>query len=216
MRRETGAALDCLRHRGAPLALARQHPLTSAFDFYRLKEPERGPSGGFEYLRRQNAGGEEIGGIATWVPATMDLAMGDLLRNMRSSRIFSVCGLPDARVEKAGRTNTASRPSASKSSTRWRRTPTIARDPTSRHSFSNTDYDGLRFHVRQVFFPRTSAWSGLKRSLRGAFDEGVRERLAGAVGAPFRAGAHARTAVKAIDDRGNEPMAVEQLSEAEG
>ena len=46
-----------------PLALARQRLLTSAFDFYELKEPERGPAGGFEYRRKQNRRGEEVGGI---------------------------------------------------------------------------------------------------------------------------------------------------------
>ena len=50
-----------------PLALARQRLLTSTFDFYRLKEPERGPAGGFEYLRRQNRRGEEVGGIVPHV-----------------------------------------------------------------------------------------------------------------------------------------------------
>ena len=32
---------------------------------------------------------------ATYVQATHDLMMGDLLKNMRSSQIFSVCGLPE-------------------------------------------------------------------------------------------------------------------------
>ena len=50
-----------------PLALARQRLLTSTFDFYRLVEPERGPAGGFEYRRRQNRRGEEIGGIVPHV-----------------------------------------------------------------------------------------------------------------------------------------------------
>ncbi|MDO8679854.1 MAG: DNA methyltransferase [Acidobacteriota bacterium] len=35
---------------------------------------------------------------ATYVQATPDLMMGDLLKNMRSSQIFSVCGLPDIKV----------------------------------------------------------------------------------------------------------------------
>ena len=50
-----------------PLALARQRLLTSTFDFYRLAEPERGPAGGFEYRRRQNRRGEEIGGVVPHV-----------------------------------------------------------------------------------------------------------------------------------------------------
>ena len=44
---------------------------------------------------------EEVMGIpATYVQATMDLNMGDLLKNMRSSQIFSVCGLPEIAVRK--------------------------------------------------------------------------------------------------------------------
>ena len=31
---------------------------------------------------------------------SMDLLMGDLLKNLRSSQIFSVCGLPDVRIER--------------------------------------------------------------------------------------------------------------------
>ena len=37
---------------------------------------------------------------ATYVQATPDLMMGDLLKNMRSSQIFSVCGLPDVAIHR--------------------------------------------------------------------------------------------------------------------
>jgi adenine-specific DNA-methyltransferase len=39
-----------------------------------------------------------VGVPATYVQATPDLMMGDLLKNMRSSQIFSVCGLPEVEV----------------------------------------------------------------------------------------------------------------------
>ena len=39
-----------------------------------------------------------VGVPATYVQATPDLLMGDLLKNMRSSQIFSVCGLPEVEV----------------------------------------------------------------------------------------------------------------------
>ena len=39
---------------------------------------------------------------ATYVQATPDLMMGDLLKNMRSSQIFSVCGLPEVEVRSTG------------------------------------------------------------------------------------------------------------------
>ena len=45
---------------------------------------------------------QSIGFPAAWVQASMDLVMGDLLKNMRSSQIFAVCGLPDVQIEQAG------------------------------------------------------------------------------------------------------------------
>ena len=41
-----------------------------------------------------------VGVPATYVQATPDLLMGDLLKNMRSSQIFSVCGLPEVALRK--------------------------------------------------------------------------------------------------------------------
>lgn len=46
-----------------PLALARQRLLTATFPYYNLKNPQVGPMGGFEYKRRQNRKGEEVGGL---------------------------------------------------------------------------------------------------------------------------------------------------------
>ena len=43
---------------------------------------------------------EVVGLPATYVQATPDLMMGDLLKNMRSSQIFSVCGQPEIEVRK--------------------------------------------------------------------------------------------------------------------
>lgn len=37
---------------------------------------------------------------ATYIQATPDLLMGDLLKNMISSQIFSVCGLPEIEITK--------------------------------------------------------------------------------------------------------------------
>ena len=57
--------------------------------------------------RAEIEGGEAALGLpATYVTASMDLQMGDLLRNQRSSQIFAVCGLPEIAViplSKAGR-----------------------------------------------------------------------------------------------------------------
>jgi len=50
-----------------PLALARQRLLTATYDYYDLKDRERGPGGGFIYKRKQNKKGEEVGGIVPHV-----------------------------------------------------------------------------------------------------------------------------------------------------
>jgi len=159
-----------------PLALARQRLLTATFDYYELREPDKGPAGGFKYERRQNNKGEEVGGIvphvtlksiaqneppaeeilvdrpenvsgvvrvsgtfaaareayaksythlfvigfsaqanatkfiqncavsigipATYVNATMDILMADLLKTSRASQIFSVTGQPEIKIIK--------------------------------------------------------------------------------------------------------------------
>jgi len=46
-----------------PLALARQRLLTATYPYYRLKDRQRGPAGGFVYERKQNRTGVEVGGI---------------------------------------------------------------------------------------------------------------------------------------------------------
>jgi len=56
--------IDCSR---VPLALARQRLLTATFDWYDLQNDSSGPVGGFVYKRRQNARGEQIGGIVPYV-----------------------------------------------------------------------------------------------------------------------------------------------------
>jgi adenine-specific DNA-methyltransferase len=158
---------------------------------------------------------EEVMGIAaTYVQATMDLNMGDLLKNMRSSQIFSVCGLPEIAVRKMadGRYEVEL-------------LGLDVFDPISmenHHSkgddvpawLLDTDYNGMCFHVTQAFFPRTSAWDALKKALKADYEASLWDHLAGAVSAPFEADKNAQIAVKVIDDRGNELMVVKKLSDA--
>ncbi len=81
-----------------PLAIARQRLLTARLDYYRLKEPARGPVGGFEYQRRQNAKGEEVGGIVPHItlesiandePTTEEVLVD---RPERDDNVTRVCG----------------------------------------------------------------------------------------------------------------------------
>ncbi len=155
---------------------------------------------------------------ATYVQATPDLMMGDLLKTMRSSQIFSVCGLPEVKVRRIKiKGNGAIQYEVEL-------VGLDVFDPIEMKSdhqpgddvpawFLDTDYNGLCFHVSQAFFPRTSAWDSLKRALRGTYDEAVWDHLAGTISAPFEAGEQGQIAVKVIDDRGNELMVVKSLKE---
>jgi adenine-specific DNA-methyltransferase len=173
----------------------------------------------------------KIGIPCTYLQATMDLQMGDLLKNMRSSQIFSVCGLPDVRVGRA----VPSAPSGE--SPRKRRGEDTATyrwqaeligldtfDPVTMEAdhlkaddvpawLLDTDYNGMVFRVRQAFFPRTGAWENLKKALRVEFEDTVWDHLAGTTSAPFPAGEHGQIAVKVIDPRGNELLVVKKLEE---
>jgi adenine-specific DNA-methyltransferase len=156
---------------------------------------------------------KSVGVSGTYVQASPDLLMGDLLKNMRSSQIFSVCGLPDVDVRKEkGRYVVELRgvdvfdPVEMKTESRkggdvpaW---------------FLDTDYNGLCFHVCQAFFPRTGAWDALKKALRADYDPTVFDHLAGQISAPFEEGDKKKIAVKVVDDRGNELLVVKLLSEA--
>jgi adenine-specific DNA-methyltransferase len=148
---------------------------------------------------------------ATYIQATPDILMGDLLKNMRSSQIFSVCGLPEIKIHKTdeGRYQVEL-------------LGLDVFDPTTMdvdHQqgknvpawFLDTDYNSLSFHVNQAFFPRTSAWDSIKKALKGTYEDSVWEHLAGTLSTEFDAGEHKQVAVKVIDDRGNELLVVKLL-----
>jgi adenine-specific DNA-methyltransferase len=155
---------------------------------------------------------------ATYIQATPDLIMTDLLKNMRSSQIFSVCGLPDVRLRRL----------KTEDGTRYQvellgldTFDPVSMDALHRSGndvpvwFLDCDYNELCFHVSQAFFPRTSAWDNLKKALRATHQETVWDHLSGTTSAPFEAGVRGQIAVKVIDDRGNELLVVKKLSEAE-
>ncbi len=138
--------------------------------------------------------------------------MGGLLKTTPGSQIFTVFGMPRTkllgpdqdglfRIEKEGVDiynpveNTL--------------LPTGAEKMAAR--FVGSDYDGRTFCVMQAFFPDKRAWKKLSRALKGVVDEAAFAALSGTVSLPFSAGQHRRAAVKVIDPRGNEVMAVHRL-----
>lgn len=155
---------------------------------------------------------------ATYVQATPDLMMGDLLKNMRSSQIFSVCGLPEVKIHKAKPETTGGPPRFEAELIGLDTFDPTTMDTDHRGGndvpcwMLDADYNNLCFRATQVFFPRTGAWESLKKALRADYDETVWDHLSGTRSAPFEAGEHKQIAVKVIDDRGNELLVVKELS----
>lgn len=157
---------------------------------------------------------------ATYVTATHDLMMGDLLKTTRASQIFAVCGMPDIAVRKLKpeKTGGPARYEVELRGLDVFDAVTMDLPPPLKGDnvpawLLDTDYNGLVFHGSQVFFPRTAAWDSLKKALNATHDESVWDHLAGTVSAPFEAGEHASIAVKVIDDRGNELLVVRNLQD---
>ena len=167
---------------------------------------------------------EVVGIPATYVQATTDLTMSDLLKTMRSSQIFSVCGLPDVKLYRVKGDDGSENyrvellgldifDPVTMQATHYKGEDAAEQDKVPAW-FLDTDYNGLCFHVSQAFFPRTAAWDSLKRALKGTYEDSVWDHLAGTTSELFEAGEHKQIAVKVIDDRGNELLVVKALSEA--
>jgi len=157
--------------------------------------------------------------LATYVAVTPDVAMSDLLKTTRASEIFSITGLPDAKVRKASKKGPEGQALYEVELRGLDLFDPQSMDTESVNGESvpcwmlDTDYDGLCFYATQVFFPKTSAWDNLQRSLRATFEDSIWEHLAGTVSEPFVLGERRRVAVKVIDERGNELMRVLDVTE---
>lgn len=155
----------------------------------------------------------------TYVTVTPDVAMSDLLKTSRASEIFSVTGLPDAVVRKAGKKNEegADLYEVELKGLDIFNPSTMEQEDIAAQNLPawmlDTDYDGMCFYATQVFFPKTAAWDNLQRSLKAEFDPSVWEHLAGTVSEPFSIGSKRRVAVKVIDERGNELMRLLEVLE---
>jgi adenine-specific DNA-methyltransferase len=148
--------------------------------------------------------------IFQFVHAAPDILVArDLLKTSKTTKLFTVFGLPDVRVKKAaGGEVTVTL------------TGVDIYDPTTGETvhddgenvaawFLDHDYDGRTFCVCQAFFPggkRKNPWEKLQKALKGAIDEDKFETLRGTTSIPFKPGK--KVAVKVIDDRGNEVVKV--------
>ncbi|MCC6195491.1 MAG: hypothetical protein IT518_13590 [Burkholderiales bacterium] len=155
---------------------------------------------------------------ASYVAVTPDVAMSDLLKTTRSSEIFSVTGLPDFEVRRAKKKGPEGQVLYE-----VELAGLDVFDPQSLETESvggenvpcwmlDSDYNGMSFCATQVFFPKTSAWDNLQRSLKATFDDSVWSHLSGTVSEPFALGEKRRVAVKVIDERGNELLRVKDVT----
>ena len=137
-------------------------------------------------------------------------SMDGLLKNTPNSQLFSVFGQPDIKVKhtKDGwvcelegvviynpADNTIRSANADKVAA-W---------------FLDSDYDGRCFCATQAFFPDRDAWEKIAKALGSQADAEAFEAFNGTKSLPFEKGKHARIAVKVIDPRGNEVMAIRRL-----
>ncbi len=79
--------------------------------------------------------------------------------------------------------------------------------------FLDSDYDGRCFCITQAFFPNQKAWDKIAKALGSSADAEAFEAYNGTISVPFEPGEHQRIAVKVIDPRGNEVMAIRGLKE---
>ena len=141
--------------------------------------------------------------------AAPDLLVGDLLKTTKTTKLFTVFGAPDVKVEKAGPGEVSVElcgvdlydP----------QTGETQHDPGSHVAawFLDHDYDGKSFCICQAFFPAGATkdpWEKLQRALKGQIDEEKFEALRGTKSLPFKPGK--KIAVKVVDDRGNEVVKV--------
>lgn len=154
----------------------------------------------------------------TYVAVAPDVVMSDLLKTTKSSEIFSITGLPDVDVEPAGEKDSEPLYRVVIKGLDIFRPDTMETDEIKGENLPcwmlDTNYNGMAFFASQVFFPKTSAWDNLQKSLKGQFADSVWEHLAGTISEPFVAGDKQRIAVKAIDERGNELMVVRPVGGA--
>jgi adenine-specific DNA-methyltransferase len=138
-------------------------------------------------------------------------AMAGLLKDTPDSQLFTVFGQPEIEIEEGmdgwvctlngvdiyNPVENTVRSSGADKVAAW---------------FLDSDFDGRCFCITQAFFPDQSAWDKIAKTLGSSANPEAFAALKGTVSLPFPKGKFARIAVKVIDPRGNEVMAVRQLA----
>ncbi|MDB4872732.1 MAG: putative methylase, partial [Gemmatimonadales bacterium] len=134
--------------------------------------------------------------------ANLDLLVGDLLKNTKSSQTFRLYSAPDVKI---GQDGDGFRVSVEGVDTFDASTGNVVSYGTTgiQAWFLDTDYDGTVFRVTQAFFPVTDAWKKLQTALRGTVDAELLDELHGWTSLPFASGDYGRVAVRVIAQDGN-------------
>ncbi|MES2641347.1 MAG: site-specific DNA-methyltransferase [Myxococcota bacterium] len=136
--------------------------------------------------------------------------MDGLLKNTPNSQLFTVFGTPEIKLSRDGDewvcelegvdiydpVNNVVRSTKAEKVAAW---------------FLDSDFDGRCFCVTQAFFPDQDAWEKIAKALKGSADPEAFAAFSGTTSVPFKAGRHKRVAVKVVDPRGNEVMAIRAL-----
>ena len=143
-----------------------------------------------------------------------DVNMGDLLKETKDSQLFSVSGLPRTTLTKRDSGEYVIEMEGVDIYDPVNNTIVSESADGVAAWFLDSDYDGRTFCTSQAFFPDSTAWDKLARSLKGVVDAEAFAAFGGTVSLPFPRGEHGRAAVKVIDPRGNEVMSVHELADA--
>jgi adenine-specific DNA-methyltransferase len=142
--------------------------------------------------------------------------MDGLLKDTPQSQLFTVFGQPEVEVGKAKKGEDGELQVELKGVDIYSPlTGEIKSTGASKVAawFLDTDYDGRCFCVTQAFFPDQNAWEKIAKALGSAADAEAFAAYNGTTSVPFLPGKHNRIAVKVIDPRGNEVMAIRSLKE---
>ena len=140
----------------------------------------------------------------------LNQAMEGLLKDTPNSQLFTVFGQPDVEVKETkdgwictlngvdiyNPVDNTVRSSGADKVAAW---------------FLDSDFDGRCFCITQAFFPDQNAWEKIAKALGSSADPEAFEAFKGTTSLPFPKGKYGRIAVKVIDPRGNEVMAVRKL-----
>jgi adenine-specific DNA-methyltransferase len=138
-------------------------------------------------------------------------AMSGLLKDTANSELFAVFGQPEIEIRESSKGWTCTLKGVDIYNPLDNTVRSSGADMVAAW-FLDGDFDGRCFCITQAFFPNQDAWEKIAKALGSSADLEAFERLKGTCSLPFPKGKYGRIAVKVIDPRGNEVMAIRKLS----